>query len=49
MFCCPSDCGSHTVLGWVWFSIVVCSLLSLVVLFALYGNVIKETGCLACV
>jgi hypothetical protein len=24
------DCGGHAVLGWVWFAIVVCSLLSLV-------------------
>jgi hypothetical protein len=36
MFVVPVDCGGHAVLGWVWFFVVVCSLLSLVVLFSLY-------------
>ena len=24
MFVVPDDCGGHTVLGWVWFVVVVC-------------------------
>jgi hypothetical protein len=35
MFVVPVDCGSHAVLGWVWFAVVVCSLLSIVVFFLL--------------
>jgi hypothetical protein len=45
MFVFLVDYGSHVVLGSVWFVVAVCLLLSLVVLFALYGNEIKETGC----
>jgi hypothetical protein len=26
MFVVPVDCSGHTVLGWVWFAVVVCSL-----------------------
>jgi hypothetical protein len=42
VFVVPVDCGSHTVLGWVWFAAVVCSLLSLVVFLLCTGTRLRK-------
>ena len=42
MFVVPVDGGSHAVLGWVWFVVVVCSLLSLVIFFLCMGTRLRK-------
>jgi hypothetical protein len=42
VFVVPVDCGSHAFLGWVWFVVVVCSLLSLVVFLLCTGTRLRK-------
>jgi hypothetical protein len=42
VFVVPVDCGGHAVLGWVWFVVVVCSLLSLVVFLLCMGTRLRK-------